>query len=83
MGNNTHINITIDFTNWGGNVYDLRVPTHQQVKQLLVGLVQTLHLNPPNETAYAMKVVTKGMVISNDDRIVDFNVTDGDLLQVL
>lgn len=26
MKKDSHVNVTIDFTNWGGSLYDLRIP---------------------------------------------------------
>ncbi|GGE55252.1 EsaB/YukD family protein [Priestia taiwanensis] len=83
MNNRTHTSITMDFRNWGGHFYDLHVPNHQPVKYLLTNLAQTLGLTCPNETTYAMKVVNKGIILLNDDKMMDFNITEGDLIQVL
>jgi uncharacterized ubiquitin-like protein YukD len=58
MAVQTHINITIDFSKWDGRVYDLRIPTHQPVKQLLLNIAETL-------------------------KLIDYHVTDGDIVKVL
>ncbi len=35
MAIQTHINVTVDFSKWNGNTYDLRIPNHQSIKYLL------------------------------------------------
>ncbi len=81
--NRTHINGSIDFTNWGGAVYDLRIPVQLTVKQLLLDLVKTLDLNMPKQALFAIKVTTKQLLIADDDYVIDYPITDGDYLVVL
>ena len=35
MAIQTHINVTVDFSKWNRNTYDLRIPNHQSIKYLL------------------------------------------------
>lgn len=79
----THINVSIDFTNWDGAIYDLRVPIQLTVKQLLLNLEKTLGLHMPERALFAMKVTTKHLLIADDDYLTDFPVTDGDFIVVL
>lgn len=83
MAKKTHINVTIDFSNWEYEAYDLRIPKHQTVKQLLLNLQETLEIYMPNHSQFAIKVLTKQLVISDDDSLTDYPVTDGDILVVL
>lgn len=83
MFNNTHINVTINFSNWDGPEYDLRIPVHQPVKQLLLNLVETLKIDLMKVSLFAIKIPTKDLLLTDDDRLIDYQVTDGDILIVL
>lgn len=84
MKKNSHINVTIHFENEStGNHYDLRIPVHITVKQLLIDLVTTLYIPNPESYQSVMKVKTKGLVLADDDLLADFPVTNGDILTVL
>lgn len=83
MAYGTHINITIDFSKWDDKQYDLRIPIHQPIKQLLMNLADTLNLDIKREVLFAVKVPAKKLLLTDDDRLVDFSVTDGDILIVL
>ncbi len=79
----THVNVTLDFHNWGDSEYDLRIPVHQPIKQLLANLAETLHLNIPHGFSWVIKVPTKQLLLADDDKLADYDVTDGDILVVL
>lgn len=83
MANETHINVTLDFTNWREGTYDLRIPRHQTVKQLLLNLQETLSIQLPGLSRFAIKVPTKQLVLADDDSLLDYPVADGDILIVL
>jgi uncharacterized ubiquitin-like protein YukD len=79
----THINISIDFSNWHGAYYDLRIPIQLTIKQLLLNLAENLDVPLPKRAKFAVKITTKGMLLADDDYLVDFPVTDGDVFVVL
>lgn len=80
----SHIDVTIDFTNYtNSGMYDLRIPTHISVKQLLLDIVETLKLDELKESRCAIKVITKGLLLADDDMLKDYPVTDGDIITVL
>lgn len=80
----THIDVTIDFTHRGnGRFYDLRIPTQLSVKQLLLDIIETLKLDQLEESRCAIKVKTKGLLLADDDMLIDYPVTNGDILTVL
>lgn len=83
MAGNTHINISIDFQNWRSGRFDLRIPIQLTVKQLLVNLQETLEIPMPNRSLFAIKVATKQLLLADDDYLLDFPVTDGDVFIVL
>ncbi|MGC4376901.1 EsaB/YukD family protein [Fictibacillus sp. Mic-4] len=79
----THINVTVDFSKWDGDQYDLRIPVHQTVKQLLGNITETLNLSLSKESLFAVKVPAKDLLLTDDDRLIDYPVTNGDILIVL
>lgn len=79
----THINVTVDFTKKEFGRYDLRIPVHQPVNQLLANLTETLQLNVEGEYLYTVKIPAKSLLLTDDDRLADYPVTDGDILVVL
>ncbi|MDM5191260.1 EsaB/YukD family protein [Bacillus hominis] len=83
MAGQTHINVTIDFSKWDSRSYDLRIPTHQPVKQLLMNIAEALKLDVIEVSRCAIKVVNKELLLTDDDRLIDYQVTDGDILKVL
>lgn len=83
MTSNTHVNVTMDFRYVGESEYDLRIPTHQPIKQLLMNVIQTLQLSLSGSLLYVVKVPTKQLLLVDDDKLSDYKVTDGDRLVVL
>ncbi|MBU5267404.1 EsaB/YukD family protein [Virgibacillus proomii] len=85
MAKETHINVTMDFSKVvdGDGKYDLRIPIQLSVKQLLYYVMDTLNLSEKKSERFAIKVITKNLLIADDDFIADYPVTDGDILLVL
>lgn len=83
MATKTHIDVTIDFSNWGHHRYDLRIPTQLSVKLLLLNLMETLKIERTEESLCAMKITTKDLLLTDEDRLIDYPVSDGDILEVL
>ncbi|MEK4801147.1 MULTISPECIES: EsaB/YukD family protein [Oceanobacillus] len=84
MAGNTHINVTMDFSRKGyGAAYDLRIPVQISVKQLLLNVMETLQLDVQDGSRVAIKVMTKNLLIADDDLLMDYPVADGDILTVL
>lgn len=82
MKANTHINVTIDFNNWNGGIYDLRIPIHQTIKQLFLNLQETLKIAMPHEHLFIVKITTKHLLLADEDILWDYPVANGDILVV-
>lgn len=78
----THINVTIDFSKWGEGIYDLRIPVQQTVKALIINLVETLKLHDSALETFTIKARNKDLLLADDDRLIDFPITDGDILEI-
>ncbi len=81
---NSHVNVTVDLKYYGmDKTYDLRIPKQITVKQLLIDIFDVLNIQTGHITPTTMKVATKGLVLADDDLLMDYPVTDGDLLAIL
>jgi uncharacterized ubiquitin-like protein YukD len=85
MTRDTHINVTVDFSKRipNGKQYDLRIPVQLTVKQLLQYIMDTLNVDYSSNSRCVVKVLTKNLLITDDDYLTDFPVTDGDVLHIL
>ncbi len=83
MPDRTHINVTLDFSRHHHSMYDLRIPVHQPVKQLLINIAETLNLDMNMASLFAIKVPAKELLLTDDDCLADYAVTSGDILLVL
>ncbi|MEH7180131.1 EsaB/YukD family protein [Neobacillus vireti] len=83
MPRETHVNVTVDFSKWSKGQYDVRIPAHQPIKQLLGNLIETLNLEIAKVSLFAIKIPDKELLLTDDDRLIDYPVTNGDILQVL
>lgn len=79
----THVNVTVDFSKWQKGQYDVRIPVHQSIKLLLVNLAETLNLELTDVSLFAVKIPQKELLLTDDDRLVDYPVANGDILLVL
>ncbi|EEM05739.1 YukD [Bacillus pseudomycoides] len=50
---------------------------------MLKNLIETLKIEKYDTSNYVIKVVNKSLLLTDDDRLVDHQVTDGDILQVI
>ncbi|EIA21332.1 YukD family protein [Listeria fleischmannii 1991] len=83
MVKQTHLNVTVDFTKWGESQKDLRIPAHQPIKALILNLAETLKFELGSDTKYSLKATNKGILLSDDDKLTDYPITDGDILEIL
>ncbi len=83
MPSETHVNVTVDFSKWGKGRYDVRIPVHQPIKLLLMNLAETLNLEMTKAPLFVVKLPHKELLLTDDDRLVDYPVANGDFLLVL
>lgn len=83
MATQTHINVTIDFSRWGAGNHDLRIPVHQPVKALIVNLADTLKLDYQDISKCSIKVTNKAILLSDNDKLIDYPIANGDILEIL
>ncbi|MGX7418853.1 EsaB/YukD family protein [Carnobacterium gallinarum] len=73
-----HINVTVNYQQQPDKQMDLRVSTHQTVKNFIIELDQTLHIQREDMQLYQLKVVNKGILLSDNQKIHRYPVTTGD-----
>lgn len=78
MDQKYHINITVSYQDLPGKDLDLRVSTHQTVKSFIMDLDQTLHIQRTQADIYQLKVVNKGLLLADNQKIYRYPVTTGD-----
>ena len=78
MDQKYHINITVSYQDLPGKDLDLRVSTHQTVKSFIMDLDQTLHIQRPQADIYQLKVVNKGLLLADNQKLYRYPVTTGD-----
>lgn len=78
MDQKYHINITVSYQDLPGKDLDLRVSTHQTVKSFIMDLDQTLHIQRTQVDIYQLKVVNKGLLLADNQKLYRYPVTTGD-----
>ncbi|OHO71474.1 type VII secretion protein EsaB [Staphylococcus sp. HMSC036D05] len=79
---NQHKKVTIDFSNYHMGTYDLSVPIYLPLKTLIPLIIDSLGIDIRN-FKNQVKVITKNQLLVENDRLVDFQVADGDILKLL
>lgn len=78
MDQKYHINITVSYQDLPGKDLDLRVSIHQTVKSFIMDLDQTLHIQRAQADIYQLKVVNKGLLLADNQKLYRYPVTTGD-----
>ena len=77
-----HKKVTFDFTNYNYGTYDLAVPTHMSMKALLPLVLESLDIHL-SDISNQIKVMTKHQLLVENDRLIDYQIADGDILKLL
>ncbi|MCG2500627.1 type VII secretion protein EsaB [Staphylococcus epidermidis] len=77
-----HKKVTFDFTNYNYETYDLAVPIHMSMKALLPLVLESLDIHL-SDISNQIKVITKNQLLVENDRLIDYQITDGDILKLL
>ena len=73
---NQHVKVTFDFTNYNYGTYDLAVPAYLPIKNLIALVLDSLDIS-------IFEVMTKGQLLVENDRLIDYQIADGDILKLL
>ncbi|PTL09535.1 EsaB/YukD family protein [Staphylococcus gallinarum] len=79
---NQHKKVTVDFSNYSYGTYDLAVPIFVPLKTLIPLIIDSLDLDIYNYKVQ-MKVMTKQQLLVGNDRLIDFQIANGDILKLL
>ena len=77
-----HKKVTFDFTNYNYGTYDLAVPIHMSMKALLPLVLESLDIHL-SDISNQIKVITKNQLLVENDRLIDYQITDGDILKLI
>lgn len=77
-----HINITLYFQRQPEKKVDLRIPKHISVYQLLKE-INTIFQIEKQTAKYQIKVRNKGRLLDEEQKLSDYPITDGDIIEVL
>ena len=80
--NKEHINITLMYTTNKKKQVDLRIPNNITVYRFVRELNQIFGKNK-ELSKYQIKVLNKGILLDEEQKIKDFPITDGDIIEVL
>ncbi|EUQ80953.1 TPA: type VII secretion protein EsaB [Staphylococcus aureus] len=79
---NQHVKVTFDFTNYNYGTYDLAVPAYLLIKNLIALVLDSLDISIFDVNTQ-IKVMTKGQLLVENDRLIDYQIADGDILKLL
>ncbi|MGY3777379.1 EsaB/YukD family protein [Isobaculum melis] len=84
MSAENHINITLYYRENPAQQYDLRVPIHQTVKYFIDEMDNTLHVTRKSQAKgiYQLKVLNKGLVLTDNQKMNDYPITTGDQIEI-
>lgn len=77
-----HINITLFYQQNKQHSVDLRIPTQITVYHLIRELNQ-IFKKETHHKKYQIKVLNKGILLDEEQKLKDFPITDGDMIEVL
>ncbi|MCU5745664.1 type VII secretion protein EsaB [Staphylococcus sp. SQ8-PEA] len=77
-----HKKVTFDFSNYNLGTYDLAVPIYLPLKSLLPLVIDSLDIEI-YDLRIQVKVMTKKQLLVENDRLIDFQIADGDILKLL
>ncbi|MDG0825837.1 EsaB/YukD family protein [Staphylococcus equorum] len=79
---NQHKKVTFDFSNYNFGTYDLAVPIYLPLKTLLPLVIDSLNIDI-FDLKIQIKVITNQQLLVENDRLIDFQIADGDILKLL
>lgn len=80
MQDTKHINITLLLKN--GHQVDLRIPIFISAAALVQQLESIFHLEQ-KEGMKQIKICTKGLVLTENQQLYDYPITDGDIIEII
>lgn len=80
MQDTEHINVTLILKN--ENQVDLRIPVFISAAVLVRQLESIFHLDE-KEGMKQIKVHTKGLILTENQQLSDYPITDGDIIEII
>lgn len=77
-----HKKVTVDLSKYNKGQYDLAVPIYLPLKSLIPLIIESLDIEL-NSQPNKIKITTKNHLLTEYDRLIDFQIADGDILYML
>jgi uncharacterized ubiquitin-like protein YukD len=80
-----HGNVSIDFSNYGGKIVNMRVPFHQTCRELINDLVEIHNYESLQDKLQlqSFKALIGKKFISGRESLIDANIKDGEILVII
>lgn len=80
-----HGNITIDFSSYGGNRVDLKIPFHMKTRDLINELSSIYGYSELQDELQlqSFKALLSNKFISNKETLLDANIKNGEILLII
>jgi len=76
-----HVNVTLNYYNEDVS-YDLRVPVALTTKQFIHTVSSALNHPVINQEIYRIRVVNKNLLLFDTQRLQDYPISDGDIVEI-
>ena len=77
----THVNITLNYYN-EDVTYDLRVPVALTTKQFIHTVSNALNHPVTNQEIYRIRIVNKNLLLFDTQRLHEYSISDGDIVEI-
>ncbi|SQE49354.1 Putative secretion accessory protein EsaB/YukD [Staphylococcus hyicus] len=77
-----HKRVTVDFSNYNKGTYDLALPILLPMRTLIPLIMDSLDIELTRIPKY-VKITTKHHLLVENDRLIDFQIADGDILKMI
>jgi uncharacterized ubiquitin-like protein YukD len=77
--------VSIDFSNLGGKVIEMKIPFHLSSSSLINDLVDSynLEVNQDNLQLQSFKALLNDKIVTNEETLIDAGIEDGEILVIV
>ncbi|MBA4536976.1 ubiquitin [Bacillus aquiflavi] len=78
-----YIEVTVDLKHYKNETFDLRLSNYHSVKKVIDIVWQAKTISEPPREGYWVRIPNKQIVLSGNDKLVDYGITTGDRIEIL
>lgn len=78
---NQRINITVHYGH--EQAADLRIPINVSVNQLIQAVTEALDIQADYTDSFQIRVTDKQLLLSDNQRVSDYPITNGDIIELI